>query len=229
MDSQSSANTPPPLEERLKRPRKRLAAVLLVLCVLAAGLVASSPTASADHIESKEQGDISRDSDTLHREGGTWYRGQRGGTGSNGFYYTYDHKSYANWHFGELRGLYRAELYYPGQDAIQKGSCKLLGWNCTSRPPTASPRIRILQDDGNGFEVIYDWKTSIRDNNGKRKEGWWGWNNVELNGYIIVQIRKRYQDDKYRLAADSFRLKHRGLFEKDRRVAIEFCKANALS
>lgn len=206
---------------------------MVAFCVLAAGLATAAP-AHAEHEESVKE-TLKRDSDQLSRSG-TWFRGERGETGDNGFYYTYWPDSYARWDFGNLRGVFRAELFYPGQSAVKWDTCSvpILRRGCKPRPPTASPRIRILQRDDNGREqIIYDRTDSIikiEDGKRKRKNGWYGWrNNVELNGHIIVEISKRYSDSKHRLAADSFRFIWRDLHPLDKVVAIQACKLDVVN
>lgn len=207
----------------------RTLCVLLAAVMLSVSMAVVAPPAGADHVESFNQGDITRDSDVLKRYGGTWYKGGLGGTGSNGFSYTYRNSSYAYWHFGDLRGTYRAEAFHPYRDAAQDGTCGLLDSSCRRRPPTASPHYKIWQMDAQGnWEIVRDWKSRIRDANGDYKEGWWGINDVELNGYIVVEVRKRYSDNKYRLAADAFKLEWRGLIPEDREIAVTFCKAGRL-
>ena len=210
--------------------RSRVVSVLLAVAVFAVGMVVAADPVSADHVESREQGDITGDDDELRTYGGHWYKGEGGDTGRDGFWYTYDPDSYAYWYFGDLRGVYIAENFFPGRDATKNNSCGILNTSCQARPPTASPHYRVWErdDDGN-WSTIYDWRTGIRDSDGDYKTGWWGWNDVKLDGYIVVEVRKRYDDNDFRLAADRFRFRWSDLLPDDRNLAIAFCRANALN
>ena len=200
---------------------KMTVGVVVVVAVLLVGLVGIAPPANANHtnhIESRDLGDIKRDSDVLRRENGQWYEGEGGGTGSNGFWYTYNSDSYARWYFTTLRGTYRVEHFYPGRDAVKKYSCGMFNTTCVYRPPTASPRFKIWQFDWDRdrWDIIFDRVSSVKDQNGEYKTGWWGWSdNIELDGYIVVEVRKSEDENNLRLAADSFRLLWRGFLPED--------------
>ena len=116
---------------------------------------------------------------------------------------------------------------------MKKNSCGTFNRNCRYRPHTASPRYKILQWDADAgkWTVIRDIKSERTDANGNYKTEWnrEGGNNIDLDGYIAVVVRKKYSDDKYRLTADSFRFRWQGLILEDREIAIEFCKAGRLS
>ena len=225
-----SSRTPSVICE--SRPSQRLDRLLfrlvLTVAVLSGGLAVDPTPAAADHIESVSN-DVKKDSHQLRRYGGSWYRGEGGGTGSNGFYYTYDNSSYGYWYFGNLRGVYRAELFYPDRDAVKWDSCDWRNRNCRMRPPTASPRFLIQQKNTSGrWSTIYDLKDKIYAN-GEYKTGWKGWDSrIELDGSIRVKVQKRYGDDKYRLAADSFQFKWRDLLPEDKKIAISLCQAQAI-
>ena len=120
----------------------------------------------------------------------------------------------------------------PGQGSV-KSPCSLLDEQlnrCRLRPPTASPHYRILQwdNDTSEYKLVRELRGNIRDSSGTYREGWWGWNDIALDGDIRVEVRKRYSDDQYRLAADSFRLKWKELLPEDRRIAIALCQATSL-
>ena len=202
--------------------RKTVSAVLLVFVVMA-NVLLPAPPANASHKESR--GTTTVDSRELDRRGGPWYRGEGGKTGDDGYWYTYRSDSRAYWNFGDLRGVFRAELHYPHRDAHKWNTCNWLGLNCVPRPPTASPRIQIQQRNSNGSWVtIRDFRSSVLDSNRKYKTGWWGWNNVELDGEVRVRIRKRFSDDKYRLAADKFRFIWKAYHSDDIETAVSACK-----
>lgn len=187
----------------MRRRPMRTAAVSVAVIAMLIAVSANRTDRAAANTDANE---ITRDSDALRRYGGPWYKGERGNSGPDGFWYTYDPDAYADWHFGDLEGEFRAEVHYPSSAAVEAGTCGSDDRGCRRRPPTASPHYYVWQRDSNGeWDIIYDWKTSILDSDGERKEGWWGWNNVRLNGYIVARIFKRYDDTTYRLAADSFR------------------------
>ena len=114
---------------------------------------------------------------------------------------------------------------------MKPGSCDWLNRYCQGRNATASPRFRIQiwDDDNRQWQTVRDYRTSIRKTSGDYKTGWWGWNDVVLDGRVRVEIRKRYNDDRYRLAADAFRFLWRDLTPSDREIAIALCKASALN
>ena len=197
---------------------RRLGTTLLVTAVMATGLAVAASPARADHIESINR-DVTRDDDDLRRYG-TWHKGSGGGSGwsgwRNSFWYTTRTTSYAYWYFGELRGVYRAEIFYPTRAARPR--------------PTASPKFEIQQQDARTerWHTVRTVRDRIREN-GNYKTKWKGVNNVVLDGKIRVKISKRYGDNRYILAADQFRFKWRDLIEEDKKIAIQLCQANALN
>lgn len=216
MNIKQSNKTDDDLTESRNPMRIRILSILVVAAVLSAGMAVVTTQASADHIESFDQGDIEKDADDLKRYGGPWYRGNGGGTGLSGFYYTYKKTSRAYWYFGNLRGVYRAETFYPGRGAY-KGTCHW--WDnsrgkCRYRPPTASPRFEIQRKNDNGlWQTVRTLDDSILDSEGNYKEGWWGWNGIQLEGNIRVKITKKSGD---RLAAARFRFE----WQADRTLSI---------
>lgn len=222
-------------------------ATIFLICLIASTLV--SPV-SARHVNDDQRvpeplaslkddfsvnEDITKYYNNIERTG-RWYKGERGGTkifenlNNNDFWYTYDSTSHAYWHFGDMRGRYKAEVYYPSQNAVKAGTCSfwILKKNCKARPPSASPQIKIWECNRKDYicSTVFTGRDRIRNskNDNKRKEGWWGWNNITLDGYIIVEISKRYSDDEYRLAAGSFRFLWEQFHQDDVDTAIKSCE-----
>ncbi len=185
-------------------------------------------TASAK--SAMDQKSVKKDADSLERYG-VWQQGEGGGSGSNGFWYTYNASDYGRWRFGDLRGIYRAEHFYVKQGgAVRKGSCNWNNATCIDANPTASMQYRIYQCD-ESYENCHRVRTlnsSLYDGDDKAKEGWRRWNSIELNGYVIVEAHKRYDNNETRLAIDSFKFEWQDLLPEDRKIAIAACQAHAL-
>ena len=184
----------------------------LALLLLAALLVACSLVAAPASAQEVSPSEIKRDADVVVLVGGRWTHGSRGGTGSNGHWYTTDDSAYAYWEFGFLHAVFKPFHFFPEQSAIKSGSCSFFRWGCESTPPTASPKFEVQQKNANGVWVtkyfLYD---SIRDGNGDYVERWRVWTTMELelDGEIRVKASKRYSGDT-RLSVDSFKLERIG-------------------
>ncbi|MXY09197.1 MAG: CHAP domain-containing protein [Acidimicrobiaceae bacterium] len=197
----------------------KITPVKLIAALILAAVLAGTAIANASHASSALQV-TTRGSDELQRYGGEWIKGERGNTGSDGFWYTYESSSYGYWYFGSLHGIFRASYYLPGRDAIRSGSCFL--WWCDAAPPTASPQFHIQQqNDDDSWETIRHLRANVRDANNKYKTGWWYWNDIQLDGNIRVRLSKRFADDKYRLAVDSFSFRWTGELPKDTEILQE--------
>ena len=185
----------------MKHPIIRRIMTAFVAMTVMATVLSTAPTVAHAHGDHGAH-DIKRDAKHLVRYG-TWWQGEGGGTGSDGFWYTYSRSSRAYWYFGNLRGVFKASYYYPGSNASKNGTCGLFDSRCLRRAPTASPKIEIQEQNYSGKWVTVH--TLVDTYKSSRRGKWVSWINLDLNAPIRARISKRDNDNSSRLAADSFK------------------------
>ena len=194
---------------------------LLFLIVLASLAISVSWAIAPTTVRADHDGRDVKDTNAA-RYGTGWYRGVGGGTGLNGFHYTYTDASsdaYAMWWMGNMRGKFKLKVYIP-----KKGASR----NSQPREATANVLYRVQEHiDGQGWRTI----RSFRMDQSKRT----GWRTfldpVPLNGRVRVILRvdeARLGDYAKgradRIAVDTVELQHHHYHPEDTDIAVAACK-----
>lgn len=221
----SSAQPPPPplADKPPRRHLRRVAIPLLALSVLAASLsitvnAAAMPSAAADHIES-EKNRQKKDHTPQFFTPSRWKKGTGGRSGS-GFWYVTAPNFNAVWNFGDLRGVYRPGFYLPNK----------VTWGRDAKPlATGTAYYRIQQNQGSGWETVYQWSQDQGEliRREKNDNFWWRKNaEIELSGRVRVLVRMSSRSGV--VVVDSFKLDWIDLHSHDKFAAIQACKIDVI-
>ena len=196
---------------------KRATAAIVAVVVLIAVFVPATPVA-ADHA-GRGIDEIKVEPARRYNNRGSWdwYRGSGGGTGSDGFYYTWswDNSSntdtYAIWNVvtwpKALRGQYKLKVFVPRNGA---------------RPEATATRVRYRvqeKQSGGSWRTIKTYALNQQTSKGMRVFR----NPVTVNGEVRILVRDN-ESEGGRIAIDSITFVRHSHHREDIEIAIAACK-----